>query len=146
MKKTFSFGIVVSLMTGLFAFGLVPSSQARERYREHWHEGRWVHDRHGGRLGWWWVVDGAWHFYAHPVSNSEQFIVVREAPAYPAPVQTVIVQAPPPPVQAVVAQPAPAPAPEPVLYYCKATGTYYPETMTCPGGWSNVSAGKPPTP
>lgn len=109
-----------------------------------WHEGHWVHDRHHGRLGWWWVVGPAWHFYARPY------------PAYP-PRTVIIEQAPPPQVtliQAPPAQPAPAPVPapapaaelKPVLYYCKATGTYYPDTLTCPAGWSIAAAGVPPAP
>lgn len=33
----------------------------------HWRSGRWHHQSHGGRFGWWWVVDGGWYFYPQPV-------------------------------------------------------------------------------
>jgi hypothetical protein len=45
-----------------------------------------------------------------------------------------------------VIQQAPPIAVSPVLYYCKATGTHYPETMSCPGGWSTMTAETPPQP
>jgi hypothetical protein len=28
-----------------------------------WENGRWRHEMHDGRYGWWWDVDGAWYFY-----------------------------------------------------------------------------------
>ena len=28
-----------------------------------WRGGHWFHGDHFGRLGWWWIVDGAWYFY-----------------------------------------------------------------------------------
>lgn len=34
---------------------------------ERWRRGRWLQERHDGRYGWWWLVDGAWHFYEQPV-------------------------------------------------------------------------------
>ena len=34
---------------------------------EVWRGGNWVHDRHDGRLGWWWVAAGMWYFYPDPV-------------------------------------------------------------------------------
>lgn len=118
--------------------------------RAHWGEGHWVHDRHGGQLGWWWVVGGVWHFFPHPVAQPQMMIIQQPAPvviAQPAPVMV----APAAPAPVVVAQqpvtPAPAPAAvTPTMYYCKATGTYYPETMTCPNGWTPITAGAPPAP
>jgi hypothetical protein len=93
--------------------------------------GRWVHDHHGGRLGWWWVVGSSWRFFSRPYVVHEPRTVIVEQPP------VTIVQAPP--------VPASAPVPAPVLYYCKSTGTYYPDTMTCPGGWSVVTASAPPS-
>jgi hypothetical protein len=108
---------------------------------QEWNRGHWVHDRHGGRLGWWWVVGAGWYFYERPHST----VIVQQAPPVvvqqvPAPAQTVVVQAPP-------EQPQVAQAPsQPVIYYCKATGTNYPETMSCPGGWQIMTAMTPPQP
>ncbi len=91
--------------------------------------GYWHHGWHDGHAGWWWVRGASWRAYPRP---------------YPVYVpQTVVVQQPlPPPVTVVQAAP---PAPPATLYYCKSTGTYYPDTMTCPGGWTPVTAGAPPT-
>ena len=128
----------------------VPSAQAfefREHPRQHvelrgWHGGRWAHGYHGGHLGWWWVVGPSWYYYPRP------YVVAGPPP-------TVIVQQPAPPPVTVIEQPAPPVAPPPLvaqapatptLYWCKATGTYYPETMTCPGGWMTQVGGAPPTP
>ena len=58
-------------------------------------------------------------------------------PTYIAVPQTVIVQQPQYIQQPQVIQPQ-------VGYYCKATGTNYPDTMSCPGGWSFVTPGVPP--
>lgn len=98
---------------------------------EYWgHGGRWVHDRHDGRLGWWWIVGPSWYYYPRPYAITTPQTVIIQQPAQP---QQVVVQAAP--------QVA---APSPVLYYCQSTGTYYPDTMTCPGGWSTQVAGTPP--
>lgn len=32
-----------------------------------WQSGRWRHDYHGGRLGWWWVVGPSWYYFDRPV-------------------------------------------------------------------------------
>jgi hypothetical protein len=110
-----------------------------------YHSGRWVYDRHEGRLGWWWVGAAAgaaaattWAFYPRPYPvYPPQTVVIQQVPA-PQP-QVVVEQAPPQlqPQQQVVQA-------SPVLYYCKSTETYYPDTMTCPGGWSTMMAGSPP--
>ena len=106
-----------------------------------WNRGRWIHDRHGGRLGWWWVVGPSWYYYPRPHSFIvPQPVVVQQQPP------VVIQQAPPPVVVQQAPQPVMAPPPSPVLYYCKATGTHYPETMSCPGGWSTMTAETPPQP
>src|SRR5579871_4206800 len=28
-----------------------------------WEGGRWRHEMHNGRMGWWWDVGGVWYFY-----------------------------------------------------------------------------------
>src|SRR5205807_5357045 len=35
--------------------------------REMWTGGRWVHDWHDDRLGWWWTVGDDWYFYPEPI-------------------------------------------------------------------------------
>jgi len=39
----------------------------RDRDFQRWRGGHWMHGRHDGYLGWWWVVGGLWYFYADPV-------------------------------------------------------------------------------
>lgn len=34
---------------------------------DRWHGGKWRHDWHNGRLGWWWVIGPSWYFYNAPV-------------------------------------------------------------------------------
>jgi hypothetical protein len=144
MKKI----LLVTLLMSLFSAAAVNADPYDRRWHQaHWGEGHWIHDRHGGRLGWWWVIGNDWHFYSHQVSQPQMVIIQQPAPVViqqQPPTQYVIQQAPPaqPPVMA-----APAPAPiSPTMYFCKATGTYYPETMTCPNGWTPISAGAPPAP
>jgi hypothetical protein len=127
---------VVAVAMATAALGSSPARAAEFRFGHgDWHRGHWVHDRHGGRLGWWWVVGPVWHYYSRPHS----FVVVEQAPP-------VIVEQAPPATPVTVVQPAPAPAPSPVLYYCKATGTHYPETLHCPGAWLVMTAETPPQP
>lgn len=84
-----------------------------------WRSGHWVHARHGGRFGWWWVVGGVWYFYPAPVySHLNPYI---------------------PPV--VVATPGPPPPPQAspqYWYYCNSAGGYYPYVTSCPEGWMQV--------
>jgi hypothetical protein len=87
-------------------------------YDEHmWHGGRWFHGPHGGRDGWWWIVNGGWYFYP--------------APVYPYPNPYV------PPV-VVPAQPAP-PA-SAFWYYCSNPPGYYPYVPSCATNWVAVPA------
>jgi hypothetical protein len=97
------------------------------RFHEHdwnvWRGGHWIHGRHDGRIGWWWVAGGLWYFYPAPVYP------------YPSPWE-------PPPV--VLATPPATTAPPPPAtqywYYCEASKSYYPYVATCPGGWKQVPA------
>jgi hypothetical protein len=88
---------------------------------DRWRAGHWVHGDHGGRLGWWWVVGGAWYFYP--------------APVYPYPDPYV------PP--AVAAPGAPAGS---YWYYCASARAYYPYVPACPEGWMRVVPQTPPGP
>lgn len=82
-----------------------------------WRGGRWVHTRHGGRFGWWWVVGGGWYFYP--------------APIYPYPNPYV------PPVVVTPAPPPPQAAPQ-YWYFCNSARGYYPYVTSCPEGWMQV--------
>lgn len=89
-----------------------------------WRSGGWRHGRHGDRLGWWWVVAGAWYLYPEPVYP------------YPDPYT--------PPV--IVTQPAPQPVgppPAQFWYFCAASNGYYPYVPSCPSGWETVPATPP---
>ncbi len=90
------------------------------RFHEHdwgvWRAGHWAHARHGGRMGWWWIVGSSWYFYPSPVYP------------YPSPWE-------PPPVELVSPPVGVAPPPTPYWYYCESARGYYPYVPTCPGGW-----------
>jgi hypothetical protein len=87
------------------------------RFREHdferWRGGHWVNGRHGGRLGWWWVIGPSWYFYPQPIYP------------YPDPYQPPTI-APPPPA---------------MYYYCDYPPGYYPYVAACPTPWRQVPAG-----
>ena len=75
------------------------------RGRLAWEGGRWRHEMHDGRMGWWWDVGGVWYFYPERVDGPPTYIsddfaddVVYGGPppgAYPPP--PVAAYAPPPP-------------------------------------------------
>ena len=70
-----------------------------------WEGGRWRHEMHNGRYGWWWDVGGVWYFYPQRMDGPPTYIsedyaddVVYGGPppgAYPPP--PVAAYAPPPP-------------------------------------------------
>jgi len=92
-----------------------------------WYGGHWYHGGYGGRIGWWWIVEGSWYFYPGPVYP------------YPNPyVPPLVVNSYP------VAPTAPGPAPTDYWYYCRAAKGYYPYVATCPSGWEKVPATPPP--
>lgn len=91
-----------------------------------WRGGRWVHDWHDGRYGWWWLVGGFWYFYPEPI--------------YPYPTYV--------PPAVVVQQPPPMPSglpPTQSWYYCDNPQGYYPYVASCNGPWREVPA-TPPNP
>src|SRR5690349_13141375 len=51
---------------------------------DYWHHGHWNHGWHDGRIGWWWVLGGAWYFYPAPVYPYPDIyrppVVVEEVP------------------------------------------------------------------
>ncbi len=87
---------------------------------EHWREGRWVHGRHLGRFGWWWVIGASWYFYPSPIRP------------YPEP--PVVVVTPPLPAQL---------SPQ-YAYYCPNPSGYYPAQPQCPSGWQLIPVSPQP--
>lgn len=86
-----------------------------------WEGGRWRHEMHNGRLGWWWDVGGAWYFYPQAMEGPPTYVSDVEvlddaggpdgppvAGGYPPPPGAY----PPPPV-AYAPPPPPPPAPDP---------------------------------
>ena len=120
----------------------------RRWHQAHWGEGHWIHDRHSGRLGWWWVIGDDWHFYTHPVAQPQMVIIQQPAPVpMMAQPQVIQVQQAPPPAPMMAAPALPPVQVTPTMYYCKATETYYPQTMSCPNNaWTPITAGQPPAP
>jgi hypothetical protein len=83
--------------------------------------GGWRHDRHNGRDGWWWVVDGVWYRYPEPI--------------YPDPARVLPV--------AVAQKTSPVPQGSPpaqVWYYCEMPQGYYPYVASCSVDWQQVPA------
>ncbi|MCX7155792.1 MAG: hypothetical protein NTW45_05030 [Rhodocyclales bacterium] len=91
-----------------------------ERDMDLWRGGRWHHGRHDGRVGWWWIVAGAWYFYPTRIDT------------YPDPYQPPVVVVPP------------APAPTQYWYYCPNPAGYYPYVVRCAVNWQRVPATVPP--
>ncbi len=84
-----------------------------------WEGGRWRHEMHNGRLGWWWDVGGAWYFYPQPMEGPPTYVsdveVMDDAvgPDGPPPVAAGYPPSPPPAYAAPNAAYAPPPAPPP---------------------------------
>ncbi|MGN6230020.1 MAG: hypothetical protein ACTHNZ_02510 [Trinickia sp.] len=101
------------------AFGAVPAPYRGNIHRfvdqdaRVWRGGRWHHDHHRGRFGWWWVVGGLWYFYPQPVYP------------YPDPFSPGDVEYGPS-------------EPGQYWYYCESAGQYYPYVTDCPEGWQAV--------
>jgi hypothetical protein len=81
-----------------------------------WGGGRWRHEIHNGRDGWWWDVGGAWYFYPQPMEGPPTYVSDVEimddaadgppdAAGYPPPPGAY------PPPQAAYAPPPPPPDP-----------------------------------
>jgi hypothetical protein len=75
------------------------------RGRMAWEGGRWRHEMHNGRFGWWWDVGGVWYFYPQQMDGPPAYVSdvevmddvadVDDGPVgYPAPAAA---YAPPPP-------------------------------------------------
>src|SRR5215831_15324455 len=44
------------------------------RGRVAWEGGRWRHEIHNGRDGWWWDVGGVWYFYPQPIEGPPTYV------------------------------------------------------------------------
>ncbi len=85
------------------------------RGRLAWEGGRWRHEMHNGRYGWWWDVGGVWYFYPQQMDGPPAYVsdveamddvagVDDDAPGGPGPGY-------PPPAAAYAPPPPPAPDP-----------------------------------
>jgi hypothetical protein len=78
-------------------------------YRGHvaWEGGRWRHEVHDGRKGWWWDVGGVWYYYPQPMDGPPTYVsddyaddvVYADAPppGYASPPPGAYAPPPPPP-------------------------------------------------
>lgn len=72
-------------------------------YRGHlaWEGGRWRHEVHDGRSGWWWDVGGVWYYYPQRMDGPPAYIsedYIDDVPvAYAPPGPPVAYEPPPPP-------------------------------------------------
>jgi len=78
-----------------------------------WEGGRWRHEMHNGRFGYWWDVGGVWYFYPQPMDGPPTYVSDVEVmdDAYAGPDGLDGPDGPPPPVA--YAPPPPPPAPDP---------------------------------
>jgi hypothetical protein len=80
------------------------------RGRLAWEGGRWRHEMHNGRMGWWWDVGGVWYFYPQidgpPTYISDDFVDDVTYADVPPPGYG------PPPVAAYAPPPPPPPPPD----------------------------------
>jgi hypothetical protein len=96
-----------------YARGTLPTRDfGGHAYRGHlaWEGGRWHHETHNGRDGWWWDVGGVWYYYPQPIDGPPTYIseeYVDDIP-YAAAAPVTVQYAPPPPAYA-----PPPPPPDP---------------------------------
>ena len=60
-----------------FARGAAPARNfGGQPYRGHlaWEGGRWHHEMHNGRNGYWWDVGGVWYYYPQPMDGPPTYI------------------------------------------------------------------------
>lgn len=120
---------------------------------DHWHHGYWHYATYGGRLGWWWIVDGYWYLYPTRVMPYPDYyttpavvmqsgvpIAVQPAPVVVQKTETYISQTPPPGTTTVTTT---APPPEQAPSAAPASsGTYTNEQgQTCREYQSTIMVG-----
>ena len=81
--------------------------------RQAWEGGRWRHETHNGRYGWWWDVGGVRYFYPRPIEGPPAYVSdVEVVDDYGGPDGPPVGAGyPPPPVA--YAPPPPPPPPDP---------------------------------
>jgi hypothetical protein len=93
-----------------------------ERERFVWGHGLWRHERHYGRDGWWWIVNGAWYWYPERLDGPPGYVSEYEyvdmgpdagpdVDDYPPGAGPVAGGYPPPPPDAAYPPPPPPPPP-----------------------------------
>jgi hypothetical protein len=92
-----------------------------ERERAVWFGGRWRHEVHNGRLGYWWEVNGVWYFYDQPFNGP---------PAYVSELEFLDDPGDDPDGPVLMGQPAPVMVAPPVIY---APRPYAPPPVVCVG-------------
>jgi hypothetical protein len=126
----FGLALISALFGGSLAYGQrghAPDFHGRDfghfnnSERGIWQGGRWIHDWHDGRYGWWWLVGGFWYFYPQPIYPYPTYV----------PPAIVVQQAPPVPTGLPPAQ---------SWYYCDNPQGYYPYVASCNGPWRAVPA------
>jgi hypothetical protein len=81
------------------------------RGRLAWEGGRWHHEVHNGRDGWWWDVGGVWYFYPQPMDGPPAYVSEDFAD------DVVYADVPPPGPLPGGAYPPPGPGPYPAAAY-----------------------------
>jgi len=95
--------------------------------RHIWSGGRWAHEWHDSRFGWWWVLGDSWYFYPEPV--------------YPYPTYV------PPAIVAQQAPPTPSGLPPTQdWYFCDNPQGYFPYVASCNSPWHAVPTQPLPPP
>jgi hypothetical protein len=39
-----------------------------------WNQGKWHHETHNGRYGWWWDVGGVWYYYPEVIEGPPNYV------------------------------------------------------------------------
>ncbi len=79
-----------------------------------WEAGRWRHEMHNGRYGWWWDVSGVWYFYPQPMEGPPTYVSdVEVMDDYAGPDDGAIGGYAPPVAYAPAPPPPPPPPPDP---------------------------------
>ncbi len=97
-----------------YARGALPTRDyGGHAYRGHlaWEGGRWHHEVHNGRDGYWWDVGGVWYYYPQPMDGPPTYISEDYADDVPYGAPPVDAQYAPPP--GAYAPPPPPPPPDP---------------------------------
>ena len=81
------------------------------RGRIGWEGGRWRHEVHDGRDGWWWDVGGVWYYYPQPMEGPPAYVSEDFADDVVYAPEAAYDPDPPPPVAYEPAPPPPPPDP-----------------------------------